>query len=74
MADIGTAYVKIEPTAKGISGKISHQLTGEMGDVGEKSGSAFSAGFGSIIGGVGKLAAGAAAAAGSAHCRPLCAF
>jgi len=66
MADIGTAYVKIEPTAKGISGKISQQLSGEMGDAGEKGGSSFAKGFGSVIGGVSKMAAGAAVAAGAA--------
>lgn len=63
---IGTAYIQIEPTAKGISGKISSELGGEMGDAGEKSGHSFSQGFGSVIGGVGKLAAGAVAAAGTA--------
>ena len=66
MADIGTAYVKIEPTAKGISGKISQQLSGEMGDAGEKGGGSFLKGFGSVVGGVAKVSASAAAAAGTA--------
>lgn len=55
MADIGTAYVKIEPTAKGISKKI----TGEMGSVGEESGSSFGSGFAKVAGGIGKVVAGA---------------
>ena len=62
MADIGTAYVKIEPTAKGLSGKISNQMESE----GKSSGSSFSKGFGSVIGGVGKVAAGAVAAGATA--------
>ena len=55
MSDIGTAYVKIEPTAKGISKKI----TGEMGSVGEESGSSFGQGFAKVAGGIGKTIAGA---------------
>lgn len=58
MAEIGTAYVKIEPTAQGISGKIEK----EMGGVGVSGGNAFSKGFGSVIGGVGKATLGIAAA------------
>ena len=58
MADIGTAYVKIEPSAKGIASKIS----GEMESEGKKSGDSFSGGFGSVIGGIGKVMAGAVAA------------
>lgn len=48
MADnIGTAYVLIEPTAKGISGKIEK----ELGGAGEAGGKSFSAGFGKVIAG-----------------------
>jgi len=61
-ADIGTAYVKIEPTAKGISGKIEK----ELGGTGKSAGQSFSAGFGSVIGGVGKVAIGAVGAAATA--------
>ena len=57
MADIGTAYVKIEPTAKGISGK----LKGEFESAGNESGSSFGGSFGSALssamGGVGSLIA-----------------
>ena len=62
MADIGTAYVKIEPSAKGIAGKISSEMESE----GKISGSSFSRGFGSVIGGVGKVAIGAVAAGATA--------
>ena len=58
MADIGTAYVKIEPTAKGITGK----LKGEFESAGNESGSSFGGKFGSALssamGGVGSLIAG----------------
>lgn len=58
MADIGTAYVKIEPTAKGITGK----LKGEFESAGNESGSSFGGKFGSALssamGGVGSLVAG----------------
>lgn len=62
MSDIGTAYVKIEPTAKGISGKIER----EMGDAGKSAGQSFGSGFGSVIGGAGKAAIGAVSAAAAA--------
>ena len=62
MSEIGTAYVKIEPTAKGIASKISGQMESE----GKTSGSSFSKGFGSVIGGVGKVAVGAVAAGATA--------
>lgn len=58
MADIGTAYVRIEPTAQGISGKIEK----ELGGVGVSAGTSFNKGFGSILGGVGKATLGIAAA------------
>lgn len=58
MSDIGTAYVRIEPTAQGISGKIEK----ELGGVGVSGGNAFNKGFGSVLGGVGKATLGIAAA------------
>lgn len=58
MADIGTAYVRIEPTAQGISGKIEK----ELGGVGASAGTSFNKGFGSVLGGVGKATLGIAAA------------
>lgn len=62
MSNIGTAYVQIEPTAKGISKKIE----GEMSSAGAAGGNAFSSGFGKVIGGVGKIAIGAVAAGATA--------
>lgn len=53
MADIGTAYVLIEPTAKGLGGKIENEMNG----VGEKAGSSFGKGFGKILKGGGAIAA-----------------
>ena len=58
MSDIGKAYVQIIPEASGISGKMEQILGGE----GEKGGAAFNKGFGSVIGGAGKVIAGAVAA------------
>lgn len=58
MADIGKAYVQIEPTAKGISGKIEK----ELGGAGESGGKAFNSGFGKVLGTTGKVMAGALAA------------
>jgi hypothetical protein len=64
MADmnIGTAYVRIEPTAKGIAGKIEKEMSG----IGASGGASFGKGFGSVLGGVGKAAVGAIAAASAA--------
>lgn len=62
MAEIGTAYVKIEPTAKGISGKI----TSEMGSVGAQAGESFNGGFGKVLGGIAKTTAAAIGVAGAA--------
>jgi len=62
MADIGTAYVKIEPTAQGISGKIEK----ELGGAGTSGGKAFSSGFGKVLGSTGAVVAGAAALGGAA--------
>ena len=58
MADIGKAYVQIIPKATGISSKIE----AELGGAGKTGGAAFNKGFGSVIGGVGKVAASALAA------------
>lgn len=58
MSNIGKAYVQIIPEAQGISGEIEKIMGGE----GEKGGSAFNKGFGSVVGGVGKAVAGAVAA------------
>lgn len=38
MSDIGTAYVRIVPSAKGISGSISQVLDGEAASAGQKAG------------------------------------
>lgn len=61
MADfgtIGTAYVQIEPSARGIAGKLS----GEMESAGQAGGSSFASGFGKVVGGAGAAVAGAVAA------------
>ena len=61
MADnIGTAYVLIEPTAKGISGKIEK----ELGGAGESGGHSFAKGFGKVV--AGGLVASTAAVTGFA--------
>ena len=62
MAEIGTAYVKIEPTAKGISGKI----TSEMNGVGTQAGESFNGGFGKVLGGIAKTTAAAVGVASAA--------
>ena len=62
MADIGTAYVLIEPSAKGLGGKIENEMNG----IGEKSGSSFAGGFGRVMGGVAKVALGAVTAGAGA--------
>lgn len=46
---IGTAYIQIEPSTKGIAGKIEKELN----DAGKKGGSSFSQGFGGVIGTIG---------------------
>ena len=60
--NIGTAYVQIVPTAKGISGKIEQ----ELGGVGKSAGQSFSTGFSSVLGGIGKVAVAAVGAAATA--------
>lgn len=49
MSDLGTAYVQIVPSAKGISGKITEALGGEADSAGQKTGESFSAKFGSVV-------------------------
>ena len=63
MADnIGTAYVQIEPSFDGVTPKIEQHFGGE----GEKASKSFGSGFGSVVGTVGKVMAGAAAAGATA--------
>ena len=52
MADIGTAYVLIEPSAKGLGGQIEKEMNGE----GEKAGNSFSGGFAKVLKGGGVIA------------------
>ena len=59
---IGTAYVQIEPSFDGVSSKIEGHFNGE----GDKAGKSFGSGFASVLGTVGKVAAGAAAAGSAA--------
>ena len=60
--NIGTAYVQIEPSFEGVTPKIEQHFGGE----GEKASKSFGSGFGSVIGTVGKVMAGAAAAGATA--------
>lgn len=69
MSEIATAYVQIEPTFKGVQGKIAS----EMGSAGESGGQSFGSGFakvlnstGGAIAGAGKAIAGAVAVGGAA--------
>lgn len=63
---IGTAYVRIEPSAKGVGNKISDVLNDEAGGAGEKAGSKLASGIGSAlkVGGA-VIGAGIAAASGA---------
>lgn len=47
--DIGKAYVRIEPTSKGIGNEISKVLNDEAGGAGEKAGSRLASGLGSAF-------------------------
>ena len=63
MADtIGTAYVQIEPSFDGVVPKIDKQF----GGAGESGGKSFGNGFAKVMGGTGKVVAGATVAAGTA--------
>ena len=67
MADsIATAYVQIEPTFEGVSGKLKKELGDMSDDAGKSAGASFGQGFGSVIGGSAKVIAGAVAAGGAA--------
>jgi len=59
---IGTAYIQIEPSTKGIKGKLND----EFNDAGSSAGKSFGGGFGSVVGGIGKIAAGAVSAGAAA--------
>lgn len=62
MADLGTYYIQIMPSAKGIGNNIEKELNNEMGDAGEKAGGFFSSGFGKVMATGGKVALAASAA------------
>ena len=64
--NLGTAYVRIEPSAKGIGNEISNILNNEAGGAGEKAGSKLVGGIGSAlkVGGA-VIGAGIAAATGA---------
>ena len=47
--NLGTAYVRIEPSAKGIGNEISNILNNEAGGAGEKAGSKLVGGIGSAL-------------------------
>lgn len=68
MSEIATAYVQIEPTFKGVQGKIQKEL--DSGNAGEESGrsigSKFASGFASVVGTAGKVVAGAVATGSAA--------
>ena len=64
---IGTAYIQIEPSFQGVNDTISK----EMGSAGESGGSSFGSGFAKVLGGTGKMLAGAVAAGGAARRRRL---
>ena len=49
--ELGSAYVQIIPSAKGISGNIAGLLSGEAGEAGEGAGSTFSSAFGKTVSG-----------------------
>ena len=64
--DIGKAYVRIEPTSKGIGNEISKILNDEAGGAGEKAGSKLASGLGSAFKvGAAAIGAGIAAATGA---------
>lgn len=56
MSEVATAYVRIEPTFKGVQAKIEQ----EMGGAGESGGKSFGSGFAKVLGGAGQVIAGAA--------------
>ena len=58
---IGTAYIQIEPSFKG----VPEQINKEMGNAGASSGKSFGSGFASVMGGAASVVAGATAAIGA---------
>lgn len=62
MSEIGTAYVKIEPTAKGISGSISNIIDDECASAGKSGGAKLASGIGTVMK-AGTVAIGAGVAA-----------
>ena len=62
MADLGTYYIQIMPSAKGIGNNIEKELNNEMGGAGEKAGGVFSGGFSKVLATGGKIALAASAA------------
>lgn len=64
MSDIGTAYVQIVPSAKGISGSISKVLDGEADSAGKSAGSKLASGIGTGLKVAGAAAIAATAAVG----------
>lgn len=52
MPDLGTAYVQIVPSAKGISGSISNAINGEAGEAGSSAGSILGGNLVAAISGV----------------------
>lgn len=48
---IGTAYIQIEPSTKGISGSISDALNGEASNAGKNAGNTLSGSFKKVLGG-----------------------
>lgn len=52
MPDLGTAYVQIVPSAKGISGSISNAISGEAGEAGTSAGSLLGGNLVAAISGV----------------------
>ena len=64
MSELATAYVQIEPTAKGIQGKLTNMLDSEADAAGNSSGGKFSSAFGAVAK-AGLAAVGSAMAAAS---------
>lgn len=61
MPDLGTAYIQIVPSAKGIKGSITGLLNGEAGEAGTTAGTTFGS---KMKGAIGKLAIGTTIVAG----------
>lgn len=72
MANVGTAYVTIQPTMSGFSKSVSSALNGQCGSLGSQGGSAFSAKFQSV--GTSKIGTAIGAVAGVASSIATSAF